>query len=158
MGHAATFDFEPQYRPAGGPDRFLVGTPPVLAQAAFAAAAAIWREVDPQALDARHRSLTGTLIRLLDEQCAGLGLELASPRTHAQRGGHVALRFAHAAPLAQALVEHGVVVSARKPDALRFAPHPLASTHEQLWTAVGRLRELLQRETWREPRFQQVAV
>ncbi|NML46123.1 aminotransferase class V-fold PLP-dependent enzyme [Ramlibacter sp. G-1-2-2] len=158
MGHADTFAFEPDYRPAPGPDRFLVGTPPVLAQAAFAAAAAVWREVDPQALDAQHRSLGDTLIQLLDEQCAGFGIELASPREHARRGGHVALRFAHAAPLAQALVHHGVVVSARKPEALRFAPHPLTATHEQLWTAVARLRDLLQREAWRDPRYQQASV
>jgi kynureninase len=158
MGHAATFDFEPGYRPAPGADRFLVGTPPVLAQAAFAAAAAIWREVEPHALDERHHSLTDTLIQLIDEQCAGLGLELASPREHARRGGHVALRFAHAAPLAQALVHHGVVVSARQPDALRFAAHPLATTHEHLWNAVARLRDLLQREAWRDPAFQRASV
>ena len=158
MGHADTFTFEPGYRPAAGADRFLVGTPPVIAQAAFAAAAAIWREVDPRSLDAQHRSLTDTLIHLIDEQCAGFGLELASPREHARRGGHVALRFAHAAPLAQALVAHGVVVSSRKPDALRIAPHPLATTHEQLWTAVARLRRLLQDAAWREPRYQQASV
>lgn len=158
MGHASTFDFEPTYRPAPGTDRFLVGTPPVLAQAAFATAAEIWREVDVDALDAQHRSLTDTLIQLLDERCEGLGLELASPREHARRGGHVALRFAHAAPLAQALVHHGVVVSARKPDALRFAAHPLTTTHEQLWQAVAKLRGLLQRQAWREPRFQQASV
>ncbi|MBK6007970.1 aminotransferase class V-fold PLP-dependent enzyme [Ramlibacter ginsenosidimutans] len=158
MGHASTFDFEPDYRPGRGADRFLVGTPPVLAQAAFAAAAAIWREVDPRALDARHRSLTDTLIQLLDEQCEPLGVQLASPRQHERRGGHVAVRFEHAAPLAQALVDHGVVVSARKPDALRFAAHPLTATHEQLWTAVARLRELLQRQAWRDPRYQQASV
>jgi kynureninase len=158
MGHAATFEFDPQFRPAQGADRFLVGTPPVLAQAAFAAAAAIWREVDPRSMDARHRSLTDTLIRLLDEQCADFGLLLASPRAHARRGGHVALRFAQAAPLAQALVHHGVVVSARKPDSIRFAPHPLVTTHEQLWTAVARLRDLLQREAWRDPRFGKPSV
>lgn len=153
MGHAATFDFAPDYAPAAGADRFLVGTPPVLAQAAFAAAAAIWRQVDPAALTRRHRSLGDTLIRLLDEQCAALGLQLASPRAHERRGGHVALRFAHAGALAQALVEHGVVVSARKPDALRLAPHPLVTTHAQLWTAVSRLRELMQREVWHDPRY-----
>lgn len=153
MGHAATFDFAPDYAPAPGAGRFLVGTPPVLAQAAFAAAAALWRLVDPAALTRRHRSLGDTLIRLLDEQCAPLGVELASPREHVRRGGHVALRFPHAAPLAQALVEHGVVVSARQPDALRLAPHPLVTTHAELWTAVSRLRDLLQREVWHDPRY-----
>ncbi|QJW84953.1 aminotransferase class V-fold PLP-dependent enzyme [Ramlibacter terrae] len=159
MGHAATFDFAPEFRPAPGADRFPVGTPPVLAQAAFAAAAAIWRDVDPAAMDARHRSLTDTLIDLIDTQCEGLGIELASPRAHARRGGHVALQFANAAPLlAQALVHHGVVLSARKPDAIRFAPHPLVTTHAHLWAAVACLRDLLQRETWRDPRFGKPSV
>ncbi len=153
MGHADTFAFEPGFRPAPGMDRFLVGTPPVLAQVAFAAAARVWRGVDPQALEARHRSLTDTLITLVDEQCAGLGLALASPREHARRGGHVALRFEQAAPLSQALVAHRVVVSSRKPDALRLAPHPLVTTHEDLWHAVRTLRELLQTQAWRDPLY-----
>ena len=79
---------------------------------------------------------------------------LASPREHALRGGHVALRFEGAGALAQALVEAGVVVSARKPDALRFGVHPLTATHADLWTAVDRLRTLLAHRTWQAPRFQ----
>ena len=153
MGHADTFAFEPSYRPAPHTDRFLVGTPPVLAHTAFSAAADIWREVDPQQMDRRHRSLTDTLITLIDEQCEGLGLVLASPREHARRGGHVAYRFEAASPLAQALVGHGVVVSARKPDALRWGVHPLTTTHAQLWAAVQVLRKVLLEGLWREPRY-----
>ena len=152
MGHADTFAFEPSYRPAPHTDRFLVGTPPVLAHAAFSAAADIWRTVDPQQMDRRHRSLTDTLIRLIDEQCEGLGLVLASPREHVRRGGHVAYRFEAASPLAQALIERGVVVSARKPDALRWGVHPLTTTHAQLWAAVQVLRQVLVQGLWRDPR------
>lgn len=158
MGHADTFAFAPQHVPAAGMDRFLVGTPAVLANTAFAAAAELWRAVDVAALDARHRSLTDTLIRLLDEQCAGLGIELASPREHARRGGHVAVRFDGAAPLAQALAARGVVVSARKPDALRLAAHPLTTRHAELWDAVQVLRQLLISGEWREARFSAPAV
>ena len=153
MGHADTFSFEPGYRPAPGPDRFLVGTPAVLANVAFSAAADIWRRVSPAALNARHRSLTDTLIQLLDEQCGPLGLTVASPRSHAQRGGHVALQFDGAAPLSQAMVARGVVVSSRKPDALRFGVHPLTTTHADLWRAVQILRDLLATGDWRDPRF-----
>ena len=153
MGHADTFAFEPSYRPAPHTDRFLVGTPPVLAHTAFSAAADIWREVDPQQMDQRHRSLTDTLITLIDEQCEGLGLVLASPREHARRGGHVAYRFEAASPLAQALVDRGVVVSARKPDALRWGVHPLTTTHAQLWAAVQVLRQVLVEGLWRDPRY-----
>ena len=153
MGHADTFSFEPGYRPAPGTDRFLVGTPAVLANVAFSAAADIWRRVSPVALNDRHRSLTDTLIQLLDEQCGPLGLTVASPRSHAQRGGHVALQFDGAAPLSQAMVARGVVVSSRKPDALRFGVHPLTTTHADLWRAVQILRDLLATGDWRDPRY-----
>lgn len=153
MGHADTFAFEPGYRPAAGVERFLVGTPAVLANAAMGAAADVWSQVDPAALDARHRALTDTLIALLDARCAGFGLEVASPRTHAARGGHVALRFAGAQPLSQALVDAGVVVSARKPDALRFGVFPLVTRHVDLWDAVDRLHDILADGRWRDPRF-----
>lgn len=153
MGHADTFAFEANYRPGTGADRFLVGTPTVLANAAFSAAAELWREVDPVALDRRHRSLTNTLIQLFDEQCAAWPLHLSSPRHHAQRGGHVALQFDGAAALAQALIEQGVIVSSRKPDALRWGVHPLTTTHQQLWSAVQILRQLLASGSWRDARF-----
>jgi kynureninase len=153
MGHADTFAFEADYRPDDGVGRFLVGTPAVIANAAMAAATELWAQVDPVALDARHRSLTDTLIALLDDRCAGLGVELASPRAHAERGGHVAVRFEGASALAQALVDAGVVVSARKPDALRFGVGPLTTRHVDLWDAVERLRGLLTSGAWRDPRF-----
>ena len=158
MGHADTFAFEHDYRPAPGIGRLLVGTPAVIANAAMAAAADVWAEVDPAALHARHRSLTDTLIALIDERCAGLGVELASPRPHDARGGHVALRFEGAGPLAQALVEAGVVVSARKPDALRFGVAPLVTRHVELWDAVERLRAILAEGRWRDPRYARPSV
>jgi kynureninase len=158
MGHADTFAFEPGFRPAPGVARHQVATPAVIANAAFAAAADLWREVDPARLDARHRALTDRLIDLLDTHCAGSGLQLASPRAHARRGGHVALRFDGAGPLAQALVEDGVVVSARKPDALRFGVHPLTTTEDDLREAVARLARLLDSGRWRDPRFAGPAV
>lgn len=158
MGHADTFAFEADYRPGPGADRFLVGTPPVLANAAFSAAADVWRDVDPLAMDQRHRSLTNLLIQLLDEQCASWPLSLSSPRNHGQRGGHVALRFDGAAPLAQALVDKGVIVSSRKPDALRWGIHPLTTTHQQLWSAVQVLRQLLESGDWKDSRFERPMV
>ncbi len=160
MGHADTFGFAPDYRPADGVARHQIGTPSVIANAVFSAATDIWQQVDPVRLDARHRSLTDTLIRLLDQRCAALGLELGSPREHPQRGGHVAVRLNPAAAggtdvgaLGQALVEHGVVVSTRKPDALRFGVHPLTTLHTELWDAVQRLEDLLATGRWRDPGY-----
>ena len=160
MGHADTFAFARDYVPAAGVARQQVGTPAVIANAAFAAAAALWREVNAQSLHDRHRSLTETLVQLADEQLAARGVALAGPREHARRGGHVALRFeaGDAQALGQALVAAGVVVSTRKPDALRLAPHPLTTRHVELWDAVQRLAEILDSGRWREARFQGPSV
>jgi kynureninase len=109
------------------------------------------------ALDCRHASLTDTLITLIDEQCGHLGIAVASPREHARRGGHVALRMtsadANVSALGQALVAAGVVVSTRKPDALRFGVHPIANTHGELWRGVAHLRSILESGAWRDPRY-----
>ncbi len=157
MGHAATFDFAADYLPAPGVARHLVGTPAVLANAAFGAAAGIWRDADMRALDRQHASLGATLITLLEEQCGQLGIELASPRAHAERGGHVAVRMsladANVNALGQALVAAGVVVSTRKPDALRFGLHPIGNSHLDLWHGVVRLRAILESGSWRAPEF-----
>ena len=157
MGHADTFAFSPDYTPASGIDRHLAGTPAVIANTAFMAAADIWRDVDPDALDTRHRSLTNLLIALLDQHCAPLGIEVTSSREHSRRGGHVAVRLAlpdaNIDALGQALVAAGVIVSTRKPDSLRFGVHPLTTRHVDLWHAVERLAIILKRESWRDPRF-----
>lgn len=157
MGHADQFAFDPDYVPAPGIRRHLAGTPAVIANAAFAAAADVWRWVDPQALDARHRSLTDTLIALLDARCGALGLAIASPRDHAQRGGHVSvchtLADTNIDALGQALVAAGVIVSTRKPDSLRFGVHPLTTKHTDLWHAVDRLADILRTGVWRDARF-----
>ena len=137
--------------------KLLVGTPPVLANAAFGAAADIWRQVDPRQLDARHASLTDTLITLL-APLRQQGLEVMSPTVHAARGGHVALRFENAQALANALLADRVVVSSRKPDALRFGVHPITTRHEDLWLAVQRLRRLLDSGRWRDPEFERATV
>jgi kynureninase len=156
MGHADTFGFARDYLPAPGVARLQVGTPAVVANATFAAAADLWRQVDPAALHQRHRSLTDTLVQLVDQQLAPRGLVLAGPHQHDRRGGHVALRFegGHVSALGQALVAAGVVVSTRQPDALRLAPHPLTTRHAELWQAVQRIADVLDSGRWREPQFQ----
>jgi kynureninase len=129
----------------------------VLANAAFGAAADIWREVDPVRLDARHASLTATLAALLAPLSVH-GLQVMSPSRHAALGGHVAVRFAHAQALANALLAERVVVSARKPDALRFGVHPITTRHEDLWIATERLATCLRDGRWRDPAFARETV
>jgi kynureninase len=55
-------------------------------------------------------------------------------------------------------VAAGVVVSTRRPDALRLAPHPLCTRHAELWDAVQRIATVLDSGCWRDPRFQGASI
>jgi kynureninase len=158
MGHADLHAFSQEYEPAEGVRRHLAGTPSVLANEALACAIDLWREVEREDLAWKHRSLSELLVALLEQECAALGVRLASPRAYDERGGHVAFTCEGASAVSQALVAHGVVCSFRKPDSIRFGLSPLALSHEDLWVAVERLRRVLESGVWREPQYAKVAL
>ena len=57
-----------------------------------------------------------------------------------------------------ALLIVNVVGSFRKPNAIRFGLGALYLSYEEIWDAVDRLREILETESWRDPKFQKVSV
>jgi kynureninase len=151
-------DFAGEYRPAPGVMSLITGTMPVLQNAAMECAARIWAEVDPEALFARHRSLSTLLSALLAEQCGPHGVRQVSPQDYEQRGGHLAFACPGGGSTCEALLAAGVVCSFRRPDVIRFGLAPATLTHVELWHAVERLREILAEQRWREPQYQEVSV
>ena len=83
---------------------------------------------------------------LHDAWLAPLGFELGSPRDPARRGSHVALRHPDAWRICRALIEQaGVVPDFRGPDTLRLGIAPLYTRFADVWDALDRLRDLVQR-------------
>jgi len=154
MGHAAPFAFTPGYEPAPGMGRFLVATPPVLANAVFEAALDIWASVDPQAVFRKHAALGDLLGALVDRGAAGPGVGVASPREADRRGGFVALRHEGGAAVVAALADAGVVASFRAPDSIRFGLSALTHRHVDIWDAAARLGDILRGGTWRDAKYQ----
>ena len=113
------------------------------------------------ALRTKSLALTDLFIALVEERCAGHGLELVTPRDHAQRGSQVCLSRAEGAyAIVQALIARGVIGDyragdAQMPDILRFGFTPLYLGFEDVWHAVEHLREVLTIEAWRQPQFNQ---
>ena len=149
MGHAAPFAFEDAYRPGEGMNRWLVGTPSILAMAGLEAALDLWREVDMAAVGAKSAALFGILAAAGD----ALGLECVSPRDPAARGSHISFRHDHAWELSQALIERGVIGDFRAPDVLRLGLTPLYLSHDDVWRAGDILGELVRAQAWRDPRY-----
>jgi kynureninase len=160
IGHAAPFEFTPDYRPAPGITRYLCGTPPVLSLAALECGVDTVLAAEPlggmAALRTKSLALTRLFAELVQTRCAGHGLRLVSPTDDAQRGSQVCLaRDEGAYAIVQALIERGVIGDFRAPDVLRFGFTPLYIGHAEVWDAVEHLRQVLDGGVWREARFQQ---
>jgi kynureninase len=168
LGHAAPFEFTPDYRPALGIQRFVCGTPAMLAMAALECGVDVFGQAQPhggmQALRRKSLALTSLFIALVEARCAGHGLTLVTPRDAALRGSQAS--FAHRShdgasagyAIMQALIAHGVIGDFRAPDLLRFGFTPLYTRFVDAWDAVEHLQAVLDSGEWREPRFNQRAA
>ena len=151
FAHAEPFAFEPGFRAAGGADRFLTGTPPVLSTVSLDAALDLWADVSMADVRAKSVALTDLFIRLVEKRCPAL--ELASPREAAMRGSQVSFRNDEAYAIVQALIERGVIGDFRAPDIARFGFAPLFIRFVDVWDAVERMGEVLDGRLWDAPRF-----
>jgi kynureninase len=153
MGHAAPFAFTDDYVPAPGISRFLAGTPPILSLATLETGVESFDGVAMEALWEKSVALFDAFRALVEERCAGFGLECISPSDPGARGSHISYRHPHAFELCQALIAAGVIGDFRAPDVVRFGLTPLYLGYADIWEAVDRLRKILESESWREPRF-----
>ena len=150
-GHAAPFAFEAGFRPEAGIGAFLVGTPPVLSMAVAEAGIDLMLEATLPRVREKSVALGQAFIALVEQQCAGLGLELASPPGAAARGSQVSFRHAQGYAIMQELGARGVIGDYREPDILRFGFAPLYLRHVDIWDAVTLLRDVLATRAWDSP-------
>ena len=146
LGHDAPFAFEQGYRPGKGIERMRVGTPPVLQMAALDAALDVWDGVDLDDLRARALELGDRFIAKVEASCPGL--DLATPRDHAERGSQVSFRHPEGYAIMQALIAEGVVGDFRAPDILRFGITPLYLGEAEIDAAVDVLARILRDALW----------
>lgn len=152
FGHAAPFDFATAYAPAAGIDRFLCGTPSVLALQALDCGLATFMDVDMLALRAKSLALSDLFWRLMDTHCAMFGFECVSPRNPAQRGSQLSFAHPEAYAVMQALIERGVIGDFRQPNLLRFGFTPLYIRHVDVWDAVMIVKEVMASGAWKADR------
>ena len=163
LGHAAPFEFTPDYRPAVGIQRFVCGTPPVLSMAALDCGVAVFGLAEAlggmAALRKKSLALTALFIDLVEARSAGHGLALVTPRDAALRGSQVSFASSDGGyAVMQALIARGVIGDFRAPDILRFGFTPLYTRFVDVWDAASHLADVLEAGEWREARFNQRAA
>jgi kynureninase len=151
MGHAAPFEFDPDYRPAPGVASLRVGTPPILSLAALECGVQSVAEIGVERLRAKSVDLIEAFVARLEHDCAGHGFVLASPREPERRGSHVSFHHPDGYAVMQALIERGVIGDFREPDLLRFGFAPAYLRFVDVWDAVSILREIMESGAWDRP-------
>ena len=145
FGQRDPFAFELGYEPVQGIRRFVTGTPPVLSLLALEPGLDLLLEAGQARVARAGRDLTDYLIALIDARLVPLGFRLASPRDAARRGSHVSVAHPDAYRISRAMSDHGVIPDFRAPDSIRLGVAPLYVGFEDLWRAVERVAELVER-------------
>lgn len=148
LGHAQPFAFTDQFEPAPGIRRQIAGTPSVLALMALECGVDIFMDTDMAALEAKSARLCDLFIELVEDRCAGHGLQLASPREAKQRGSQVSFIHPEAYAIMQALIARGVIGDFRAPDIARFGWTPLYARFVDVWDAAEVMRDVLATRAW----------
>jgi len=151
MGHAEPFAFDARYRPAPGIARLLCGTPPILSLAALECGVQAISRAGVDRLRRKSTTLTDLFVRLVEQECPGSGLALASPREAERRGSQVALRHPEAYAIVQALIARGMIADFRAPDILRFGFAPAYLRFADVWDAVAAMRAVMELREWERP-------
>jgi kynureninase len=98
-----------------------------------------------EAIRAKSVALTELVIRMADALLAPLGVEVASPRESAARGGHVTLRRHGFREVTAALWREGVIPDYRDPDGIRIGVSPLSTSFAEVATGMLALRDAIVR-------------
>jgi kynureninase len=160
MGHAEPFAFVDDYRPAGSVQRFLTGTPSILAMAALKAGIDTFDGISMRDVEAKSRKLSQLFVEEVEARC-GSEVSLASPRDPSRRGSHVVFAHPEGYAVMQALIARGVIGDFRAPDLMRFGFTPLYTRYADAWRAAEMLGEILgdvvKSREWDQPRFRERA-
>lgn len=150
FAHAEQFAFRPDFQPARGLERFLVGTPPILSVAAAGVGIELVASAGIESIRAKSLRQTELMLSLYDDWLAPLDVGLGSLRRPERRGSHLAFRHRDGLAISRWLrAERKVVADFRAPDTLRMAVAPLFTTYVETWDAMDALREAVESGAYR---------
>lgn len=143
-GQKNPFDFDLEYTPAPGAQRFLVGTQPMISLLTMEAALEPMLAAGMDALRAKSILMTDYASFLTDEWLAPVGFILGSPRDPAERGSHISIRHPEGYRINRALIEEmNVIPDFREPDNIRLGFAPLYISFTDIWEGFDRIRKVV---------------
>jgi kynureninase len=158
-GQNDPFEFDLDYQPAQGAQRFLVGTAPMLSTLAMEEALAPMLEAGMDALRAKSILMADYASYLTDHLLAPLGFSLGSPRDSARRGSHISIRHAEGYRINRAMIEEmNVIPDFRAPNNIRLGFAPLYLSFTDIWEGFDRIRRVVEEKLYEKYPRQKLTV
>jgi kynureninase len=158
-GQSHPFEFDLDYQPASGVQRFLVGTAPMLSTLAMEEALNPLLDAGMEALRAKSILMTDYASFLTDELLAPLGFSLGSPRDSAKRGSHISIRHEEGYRINRAMIEEmNVIPDFRAPDNIRLGFAPLYISFTDIWEGFDRIRKVVEEKRYEKYPKQKLPV
>jgi len=142
------FQFELDFSPAPGAQRYAVGTPPMLSMKAIEPALDLLQAAGIERMRQKSIQQTEYLISLAQAWLYPLRFTLGTPLQAHQRGSHVSLRHPEGYRINRAMIEPQtgalrVIPDFRSPDNIRLGIAPLYTTFEEIHSALWRIRQIV---------------
>jgi kynureninase len=158
-GQKNPFDFDFDYTPAPGAQRFLVGTQPMISLLTMEAALEPMLQAGMDALRAKSILMTDFASFLTENWLVPFGFSLGSPVDSAIRGSHISIRHPEGYRINRALIEEmNVIPDFRAPDNLRLGFAPLYLSFTDLWEGFDRIRRVMDEKRYEKYPLQKLAV
>ena len=158
-GQSNPFEFDLEYQPAPGIQRFLIGTAPMLSTLAMEEALTPLLEAGMDALRAKSILMTDYASFLTDELLAPVGFSLGSPRDSARRGSHISIRHEEGYRINRAMIEEmNVIPDFRAPDNIRLGFAPLYLSFADIWEGFDRIRKVVEERLYEKYPKQKLTV
>jgi kynureninase len=158
-GQSNPFEFDLNYQPAAGVQRFLAGTAPMLSMLAMEEALTPLLDAGMNALRAKSILMTDYASYLTDHLLAPAGFSLGSPRDAAKRGSHISIRHEEGYRMNRALIdEMSVIPDFREPDNIRLGFAPLYISFSDIWEGFDRIRKVVDERRYEKYPKQKLTV
>jgi kynureninase len=151
FGDGRPFNFDLNYQPGEGINRFLVGTPNILSLLTMEPGVDLLLEAGMDRLREKSLKQTSFLIELFDLALAPSGFTLGTPREPCQRGSHVSIRHPEGYRINLALInDMHVLPDFRVPDNIRLGIAPMYTRFVDIWEAVDRISRVMDEELYKK--------
>jgi len=158
-GQKNPFDFDLDYQPAPGAQRFMVGTQPMISLLTMEAALEPLMQAGMDALREKSILMTDFASFLIESWLVPFGFSLGSPVDSAIRGSHISIRHPEGYRINRTLIEEmNLIPDFRAPDNLRLGLAPIYLSFTDVWEGFDRIRRVMDEKRYEKYPKNKLAV